>query len=240
MSAFLLRWFRLIWLFTRGHQALVLENLALRQQLAVYKRNSKRPRLNRSERAFWITLASVWNGWRRVLVLVHPDTVVRWQRQRFCRYWAQLSGKPNGKVGRPSIGKLVRNLVETMVQANPLWRAPRIHGELLKLCIKISERTELVPLPDIMLAQGLSTPRLNRFLYYMHNRTVAQNFDYVTNLIKAGLGVKCEACDSNRQRSHSVKEIIMTKPAQPSILTFARRRWRSGRTTICGSPKIAA
>lgn len=103
MSAFLLRWFRLIWLFTRGHQALILKNLALRQQLAVYKRNSKRPKLNRSDRVFWIALASVWNGWRRVLVLVHPDTVVRWQRQRFCRYWAQLSGKPNGKVGRPRL-----------------------------------------------------------------------------------------------------------------------------------------
>ena len=141
MSAFLLRWFRLIWLFTRGHQALVLENLALRQQLAVYKRNSKRPRLNRSDRMFWIALAGVWKGWRRVLVLVHPDTVVRWQRQRFRRYWAQLSGKPNGKVGRPSIGKFVRNLIQTMVRANPLWRAPRIHGELLKLGIRVSERT---------------------------------------------------------------------------------------------------
>ena len=89
MSAFLLGWFRLIWLFTRGHQALVLENLALRQQLAVYKRHSKRPRLRRSDRMFWIALAGLWKGWRRVLVLVHPDTVVRWQRQRFRRYWAQ-------------------------------------------------------------------------------------------------------------------------------------------------------
>jgi hypothetical protein len=74
MSAFLLSWFRLIWLFTRGHQALVLENLALRQQLAVYKRHSKRPRLRRSDRMFWIALAGLWKGWRRVLVLVHPDT----------------------------------------------------------------------------------------------------------------------------------------------------------------------
>src|ERR1019366_2332332 len=115
--------------------------LALRQQLAVYKRNSKRPRLNRSDRAFWITLASVWNGWRRVLVLVHPDTVVRWQGQRFRRYWAQLSCKPRRKVGRPSIGKPIRSLIQTMARANSLWRAPRIHGELLKRGIKISERT---------------------------------------------------------------------------------------------------
>src|ERR1039458_2295686 len=70
MSAFLLGWFRLIWLFTRGHQALVLENLALRQQLAVYKRHSKRPRLRRSVRLFWIVLAGLWKGWRRALVQV--------------------------------------------------------------------------------------------------------------------------------------------------------------------------
>src|SRR5271169_2222710 len=121
MSAFLLGWFRCIWLFTRGHQALVLENLALRQQLAVYKRNSKRPRINRSDRMFWIALARLWKGWRRALVLVHPDTVVRWQRQRFRRYWAHLSFKPKGKIGRPRIGKALRNLVQTMVRANPLW-----------------------------------------------------------------------------------------------------------------------
>ena len=141
MSAFLLGWFRWIWLFTRGHQALVLENLALRQQLAVYKRHSKRPRLRRSDRLFWIVLAGLWKGWRRALVQVHPDTVVRWQRQRFRRYWAQLSCKPRRKVGRPSIGKPIRNLIQTMARANSLWRAPRIHGELLKLGIKISERT---------------------------------------------------------------------------------------------------
>jgi hypothetical protein len=76
MSAFLLGWFRLIWLFTRGHQALVLENLALRQQLAVYKRHSKRPRLRRSDRMFWITLAGLWKGWRRVLVLVHQTVTL--------------------------------------------------------------------------------------------------------------------------------------------------------------------
>jgi putative transposase len=90
---------------------------------------------------FWIALASLWNGWRHVLVVVHPDTVVRWQRRLFRRYWARLSGKPKPKVGRPSIGKAIRNLIQTMVLVNPLWRAPRIHGELLKLGIRISERT---------------------------------------------------------------------------------------------------
>ncbi len=118
MSAFLLGWFRLIWLFARGHQALVLENLALRQQLAVYKRQSKRPRLRHSDRMFWITLAGLWKGWRRAMVLVNPDTVVRWQRQRFRRYWAQLSCKPSKKPGRPSIGKPIRDLIQTMARTN--------------------------------------------------------------------------------------------------------------------------
>ena len=90
---------------------------------------------------FRIALAGLWKSWRRALVQVHPDTVVRWQRQRFRRYWAQLSSKPRRKVGRPSIGTPIRNLIQNMARANSLWRAPRIHGELLKLGIKISERT---------------------------------------------------------------------------------------------------
>jgi putative transposase len=73
-------------------------------------------------------------------LVVHPDTVVRWQRQRFRSYWAELS-KKRGKLGRPSIGKGIRELIQTMARANPLWRAPRIHGELLKLGIEVSERT---------------------------------------------------------------------------------------------------
>ncbi len=109
MAAFLLGLFRLIWLFTRGHQALA--------------------------------IAGLWKEWRRTLVVVHPDTVVRWQRQRFHRYWAQLSCKQSSKLGRPPIGKQIRELIQTMARANPLWRAPRIHGELLKLGIDVSERT---------------------------------------------------------------------------------------------------
>src|SRR5215469_6953412 len=72
MLAFLLRLFRLVWLFLRGHQALVLENLALRQQLSVYKRKQKRPRLTRWDRLFWIALAGSWRGWRKVPVRRSP------------------------------------------------------------------------------------------------------------------------------------------------------------------------
>lgn len=120
---------------------LVLENLALRQQLAIFKRQQKRPRLSRWDRLFWIALARYWKGWRKPLLVVHPDTVTRWHRQRFGKYWAQLSSRAVRKVGRPPIGKKIRELIRTMALANCRWRAPRIHGELLKLGIKVSERT---------------------------------------------------------------------------------------------------
>jgi hypothetical protein len=66
------------------------------------------------------------------LCIVHPDTVVRWQRERFRRYWAQLSNR-SGRTGRPPVSSQIRTLIRTLAQANPLWRAPRIHGELKKL-----------------------------------------------------------------------------------------------------------
>jgi putative transposase len=136
----LLGLFRLVFLFGKGHQAVVLENLALRQQLSIYKRKRKRPRLAGHDRWFWIGLSLVWKGWRQALCIVHPDTVVRWQRDRFRRYWAQLS-KRSGRTGRPSVSLQIRTLIRTLAQANPLWRAPRIHGELKKLGIEVSQRT---------------------------------------------------------------------------------------------------
>ena len=132
---------RLAWLLLRGHQAVVVENLALRQQLSIYRRKQKRPRLTRWNRLFWVTLATHWRGWRKHLFVVHPDTVVRWQRKRFGRYWAQLSNRSKRKLGRPPMGKQIRELIQTMAGANALWRAPRIHGELLKLGVAVSERT---------------------------------------------------------------------------------------------------
>jgi putative transposase len=65
MVTILLGLFRLIWLFGRGHQAVALENLALRQQLAIYKRTKKHPRLDGSDRRFWIVLSLVWKDWRK-------------------------------------------------------------------------------------------------------------------------------------------------------------------------------
>jgi hypothetical protein len=130
---------RLLPFLCGGHRQLALENLALRHQLAVYKRTVTRPRLRRTDRLLWVWLARVWAGWRRPLVIVSPETVLRWQRRRFREYWTKLSGGTPG--GRPPVNAEIKALVRRMAAANPLWGAPRIHAELLKVGITVAERT---------------------------------------------------------------------------------------------------
>ena len=139
MITLLLHLLRLLPFLIGGHRQLALENLALRQQLAVYKRTAPRPTLHTMDRLFWVGLARVWTGWQRALVIASPDTVLRWQRRRFREYWTQLSHRPTG--GRPCVNAEIASLVRTMAAANPLWGAPRIHGELLKLGLDVAERT---------------------------------------------------------------------------------------------------
>jgi hypothetical protein len=88
MVALILGLFRFIRLLGSGHQAVVVESLALRLQLATFQRKRKRPVLTQLDRLFWTGLSQVWSGWRNALVFVQPDRVVRWQRERFRRFWA--------------------------------------------------------------------------------------------------------------------------------------------------------
>ncbi|MDP9324838.1 MAG: integrase core domain-containing protein [Acidobacteriota bacterium] len=129
---------RALALACRGHHELVLENLALRQQLYALRRTVPRPHLRRRDRLFWILLARTWGHWRGALVLVQPDTVLRWHREWLRRRWTRRSGN---RCGRPTTEATIRTLVRKMAGANPLWGAPRIHGELTKLGVEISERT---------------------------------------------------------------------------------------------------
>ena len=83
----------------------------------------------------------LWKRWCSPLMYVQADTVVRWQRERFRRFWARLSRRNRRRRGRPATAGEIRRLIDEMATANPLWRAPRIHGELNMLGIQISERT---------------------------------------------------------------------------------------------------
>src|SRR5207247_8161881 len=99
MILLLLHLIRLLPFLFGGHRQLALENLALRHQLAVYKRTLTRPKLRATDRLFWVWLARVWVGWRQPLVIVTPATVLRWQRRRLREYWTTPSRRPSG--GRP-------------------------------------------------------------------------------------------------------------------------------------------
>jgi putative transposase len=123
----------------KSHRALTLENLALRHQLNILQRNTKKPRLKNRDRLLWIILARIWKDWRRPLILVQPETVIRWHKKGFRYYWRWKS-RPRW-MGRPSVPKDARALIRTMSHDNPLWGAPRIHGELLKLGITVSQGT---------------------------------------------------------------------------------------------------
>src|SRR6202521_5098508 len=139
MLAALLVLLRSLALICCGHRAVALENLALRQQLAMFRRTAQRPSLRHRDRLLSILLARAWREWRMALIVVQPDTVVRWHRQSLRRRWTQLSTPT--RPGRPSTPEAIRTLVDQMAAANPLWGAPRIHGELGRLGIEVSERT---------------------------------------------------------------------------------------------------
>src|SRR6267143_7003382 len=105
MITLLLHLLRLFPFLFGSHRQLAVENLALRQQLAVYKRTTARPKLRTTDRLFWIWLARVWAGWRQPLVIVTPDTVLRWQRRRFREYWTKPPVGPS-KAGASSTSTL--------------------------------------------------------------------------------------------------------------------------------------
>ena len=120
-------------------RALVLENLALRHQLAVLQRSAPRPRLRPSDRVLWVLLSRLWRGWGEAVAIVQPETVIRWQRTGFKLFWTWKSRRRGP--GRPAVAPEVRALIRRMAEANPLWGAPRIHGELQKLGIEIAQAT---------------------------------------------------------------------------------------------------
>jgi hypothetical protein len=123
----------------RDRRELALENSALRQQLAILARTQPHRHLRKTDRLFWVWLSRMWESWQESLIVVKPDTGVRWYRKGFALYRRRLSRQND--TGRPTIGKEIRKLIRKMAGANPLWGSSRVYGELLKLGIHILERT---------------------------------------------------------------------------------------------------
>jgi hypothetical protein len=126
---------------SRSGVELVLEMIALRHQIAVLKRcGTRRPCFRRWDRFFWILLTRWWPRWREALMIVQPETVLRWRRTGWSGLWKYWSrGRWRG--GRPRISRELRGLIAQMARENFPWGAPRIHGELLMLGVEVSQAT---------------------------------------------------------------------------------------------------
>jgi len=153
---------RLVVTSLKSRRNLLLENLALRHQLLVLNRSPKRPRLTPLDRALWAWLSQSWHAWKTHVLIVQPDTVLRWHRNGFRLFWKWRS-RPR-KPGRKTIEPETIALIRTMSHANPLWGAPRIHGELLKLGITVAQRTVAK-----YMVQRARRPPSQKWKTFLHN-----------------------------------------------------------------------
>jgi transposase InsO family protein len=126
-------------LLFRSRSRLQVEILVLRQQLIVLRRTApKRVRLRALDRLLFVLLYRLWPGVLDSVAVIQPDTIVRWHRRGFRALWWWKSRR---HLGRPGIAKDMRDLIREISRANPLWGAPRVHGELLKLGIDVAQST---------------------------------------------------------------------------------------------------
>jgi len=108
---------------SKSRRELALENLALRQQLAVYRRTVKRPKINNADRAFWLGLVRWWPQWRNALLFIKPATVIAWHRKGFKMFWSWKSRRRQG--GRPIVDSEIRALIKQMAESNVGWGTPQ-------------------------------------------------------------------------------------------------------------------
>ena len=139
MTALLRLFLAIVASLFKSRTRLEAENTALRQQLIVLRRKVPgRVKLSNGDRVFFVWLHRLFPSVRPALVLVQPETLVRWHRAGFRRYWRWRSRR---RLGRPPVGSELRDLIRQMSRENPLWGAPRIHGELLKLGFGVAQST---------------------------------------------------------------------------------------------------
>ncbi len=158
---------------------LVAENIALRHQLSCLRHQKSRPKLRTIDRVFWVLLSRFWSRWMELLAMVKPATVLAWHRQGFSLFWRWKSLKRGP--GRPRIPEDVRKQIVQMAEMNVGWGAPRIHGELLKLGIEISEITVSRYMSKRHPAVG-SRQRWATFLHNHLHEVLAINFAVVSTV----------------------------------------------------------
>ena len=156
----------------RTRTALLLESIALRHQIAVLERSrTRRPCFRRIDRLLWILLSFWWPQWLESLVIVQPETVLRWRRNGWSAIWGYRS-RGHWRGGRPKVSGEVRRLTTQMACENFLWGAPRIHGELLMLGFSLSQATvsHYPPAPSRRPRQSWRTFLRNQTIAFSHHQ----------------------------------------------------------------------
>jgi len=124
----------------RSKGALIAENALLRQQLVVLQRSVKRVHCTPTDHVLLVLLTSSVRAWRQALLIVQPETLLRWHRQGFRLFWRRKA-RAAGSAAQPKVAAETIALIKEMATANQLWGAERIRGELLKLNIRVAKTT---------------------------------------------------------------------------------------------------
>ena len=196
--------------FFRYRRDLLLENLALRQQLAVWKRRRPQPRLSVSDKLFWVTLRRLWLGWDHALILVQPETVVRWHRAGFKLYWTWLS-RHRVQAGDAGPGTDLRagtnRPAPGLAQApGPAPAAPAPKEDLVPVAIDTSLGRIIVALD-----RGHAPITTANFLHYVDtHRFDGQNFYRAMHvegggLIQGGVARRQDTRDEVRAVGHTTR-----------------------------------
>ena len=187
----IIEFFRLLF---KSNQGLILENLILRQQLNIYKRKSKRPKLENIDRIILVWISRVLSKWKSALVVVKVATLIGWHKKGFKLYWKRKSRR----VGRPSIDWQLIKLIRRMQKENPIWTAQRIQGELGKLGFSVSENT----VARYMRKLKTDPEKIQRWLTFLRNHakyTVGIDFAVVRTITFKAIYVFI-AISHNRRR----------------------------------------
>src|SRR5215813_6787670 len=148
--------------FGRSKSELIAENVLLRQQLIVLKRQVKRPACTKTDRIMLVLLARLVRTWQQTLFIVQPETLLRWHRELFRLYWTR---KSKATSHQPKVAAETIALIRQMTKDNRLWGAERIRGELLKLGIHVCKRT----IQKYMRRVRVLTPRGQKWGTFLHN-----------------------------------------------------------------------
>ena len=132
--------------FFKSQNRLQLEIIYLRKQLEILNRSNRKIQIRNRDRIFFIFMKTIFNRWRESLIIIKPETVIKWHRKRFYKH---LLGKLKQDAGRPRASKEVIKLIKQIANDNPMWGVPRIHGEMLKLGYEISESTVMRYMPKM-------------------------------------------------------------------------------------------